>query len=121
MRSWKLYCELLTPLASSGRITLPTIPPGCAHNAHMFYIKSADLDERTRLLRWLKKRGIEAVFHYVPLHSSPAGREFGVFHGEDLFTTRESDRLLRLPLFYGLRRDQVETVAEAIEAFYREN
>lgn len=121
MRSWKLYRELLTPLASSGRITLPTVPPGCEHNAHMFYIKAADLDERTRLLRCLKERGIEAVFHYVPLHSSPAGREFGVFHGEDTFTTRESNRLLRLPLYYGLRRDQVETVVEAVEAFYRGN
>lgn len=121
MRSWGLYRELLTPLAARGRIELPAIPADCEHNAHMFYIKAKNLEERTRLIRYLKERGVEAVFHYVPLHSSPAGKQFGRFHGEDQFTTRESDRLLRLPMFYGLRLDQLAAVVDAIEAFYREN
>ena len=121
MRSWNLYRELLSPLAERERIELPTVPQECEHNAHMFYIKTKNLDERSRLIRYLKDRGVEAVFHYVPLHSSPAGKRFGRFHGEDAYTTRESDRLLRLPMFYGLRRDQVATVVETIEAFYQEN
>lgn len=121
MTSWNRYYERFESLANRGRIELPVIPVNCAHNAHMFYLKAKDLDERTRLLQYLKAHGVEAVFHYVPLHSSPAGLQFGRFHGEDRFTTRESDRLVRLPLFYGLTLDQLDTVVETVESFYREN
>lgn len=121
LRSWNCYYERFASLVNRGRVEVPTIPANCVHNAHMFYLKARDLDERTRLLSFLKMNGVEAVFHYVPLHSSPAGLRFGRFHGEDRYTTRESDRLIRLPLFYGLTLDQLDIVVEAVEAFYREN
>ena len=116
---WDQYYEMLSPLAREGRIDLPTVPEGCVHNAHMFYIKAKDLAERTALIEWLKERGILAVFHYVPLHSSPAGLRFGRFHGEDVYTTRESERLVRLPMYYQLTEDECAEVAEAVLAFYR--
>ena len=116
---WNQYYEMLTPLAKEGRIDLPTVPEGCVHNAHMFYIKVKDLAERTALIDWLKERGILAVFHYVPLHSSPAGLRFGRFHGEDVYTTKESERLVRLPMYFQLTEDECTEVAEAILAFYR--
>lgn len=118
MRSFELYRELLTPLADKGKITLPVIPSHCTHNAHMFYIKAKDLEERTALIHYLKENDIQAVFHYIPLHSAPAGQEFGRFHGEDIYTTRESERLLRLPMFYGLTEEQVRYIAEKVTAFY---
>lgn len=118
MNSWKLYRELLTPLAEEGLLTLPTVPEGCEHNAHMFYIKTADLEERTRLIAFLKEQGIQTVFHYIPLHTAPAGQKFGRFFGEDHCTTRESERLLRLPLYYGLKEEQVVYVGEKIKEFY---
>ena len=114
MRSWELYRELLQPLEDRGFVELPFIPGECTHNAHMFYIKAADLEERTRLTAFLKQAGIQAVFHYIPLHSSPAGKRFGRFSGEDRYTTRESERLLRLPLYYGLKEQQVQEVAARI-------
>ncbi len=118
MRSFKLYQELLTPLADKGKITLPFLPSHCTHNAHMFYIKAKDLEERTALIRYLKENDIQAVFHYIPLHSAPAGQQFGRFHGEDIYTTKESERLLRLPMFYGLKEEQVRYIAEKVIAFY---
>ena len=118
LRSWNLYRELLSPLAETGRIELPCLPEGCVHNAHMFWLKARDLEERTALLAHLKARGVGAVFHYVPLHSAPAGLRFGRFCGEDRYTTRESERLLRLPLYYGLTEDDAAAVAEAVLAFY---
>lgn len=118
LKSWNTYYELLKPLAESGKIELPFIPDGCTHNAHMFYIKARDLEERTQLISYLKENGIGAVFHYIPLHSSPAGQQFGRFHGEDKFTTKESERLLRLPMYYGLKQDDVEYVVEKIKEFY---
>lgn len=118
MTSWELYKELLTPLANAGKIVLPTVPEGCVHNAHMFYIKAADLKERTALISHLKENGISSVFHYIPLHSSPAGQKFGRFHGEDIYTTKESERLLRLPMYYGLAADDVRYVCEKIKEFY---
>ncbi len=120
LHCWALYKELLTPLAEAGRIELPFIPEGCVHNAHMFYIKAKDLDERTALIAWLKEHGVSSVFHYVPLHSAAAGRRFGRFHGEDRYTTRESGRLLRLPMYYGLTDGDVETAARTVAAFYGE-
>ena len=118
MNSWKLYYELLKPLAESGVLELPYIPNECEHNAHMFYIKLKDLDERTRLITYLRKQDIGAVFHYIPLHSAPAGRRFGRFNGKDIYTTTESERLLRLPMYYGLQEEYIETICESIKSFY---
>ena len=115
---WNQYWELLTPLKEEGRIELPYIPEYCTHNAHMFYIKTKDMEERTRLIEFLKERGVHAVFHYVPLHSAPAGKKYGRFHGEDRYTTKESDRLLRLPMFYKLTAEEVEYIVEQVKAFY---
>ena len=115
---WEQYRELLTPLAEKERIELPYVPEHCIHNGHMFYIKAKDMEERTRLISFLKENGVQAVFHYVPLHSAPAGQKFGRFFGEDKYTTRESERLLRLPLYYCITEDQVSYVAEKVKAFY---
>ena len=113
---WNTYSQAFAPLAAAGRIEVPTIPEGCVHNAHMYYIKLLDLDDRTAFIKYLKDKGIVAVFHYVPLHSAPAGRKFGRFHGEDRYTTSEGDRLVRLPLYYGLTpEDQEYVIATAME------
>lgn len=119
MQSWNLYYEMLKPLKDRGAIELPTVPQHCKHNAHMFYLKTDNLNVRTRLLEYLKANGIGAVFHYVPLHSSPAGIKYGRFAGEDKYTTRESERLVRLPMYYGLSKEQIEFVCEKINAFYK--
>lgn len=116
---WEQYYRLLSPLAAEGRIELPVIPKDCVHNAHMFYIKTRDLEERQALIQALRDQGILAVFHYIPLHSSPAGRKFGRFHGEDRYTTKESERLLRLPMYYSLTEENVNDVVSVIEEFYR--
>jgi len=118
MNSWNAYYELLQPLAEAGKIELPIIPDGCAHNAHMFYIKCEDLQQRTALIRYLKDHEVNSVFHYIPLHSAPAGLKFGRFYGEDIFTTVESERLTRLPLYYGLKLEEVKYICEQIKAFY---
>lgn len=118
LRAWNMYNELLKPLQEKGRIELPYIPKECTHNAHMFYIKTKDLEERTRLISYLKENDISAVFHYIPLHISPAGAKFGRFHGEDKYTTKESERLLRLPLYYGINDTDIEKVADAVIKFY---
>lgn len=118
LKCWELYHEMLMPLQEEGIIELPFIPEGCAHNAHMFYIKAKDLQERTALIAYLKERGVMAVFHYIPLHSAPAGRQFGRFHGEDVYTTRESERLLRLPMYYGLTEEDIEKTVMGIREFY---
>lgn len=115
---WQEYWEQLTPLAEAGRIELPYVPSYCTHNAHMFYIKTKDMEERSRLIAYLKEKEILSVFHYVPLHSAPAGMKFGRFHGEDCYTTKESERILRLPMYYRLTSDQVEYITEQIKAFY---
>ena len=119
MRNWELYREMLQPLALQEKIELPMVPEGCIHNAHMFYLKAADLEERTELIAYLKAAEIQTVFHYVPLHTAPAGLKFGRFSGEDRYTTRESERILRLPMYYGLKEEQVLYVAEKIKEFYR--
>lgn len=118
LQSWNTYYELLTPLKEKGCIDLPVVPEGCVHNAHMFYIKTKDLEERSRLIAFLKENGIGAVFHYIPLHSSPAGQQFSRFHGEDKYTTKESERLLRLPMYYGLEKKDIEYVVSKIKEFY---
>lgn len=116
---WNQYNELLQPLKERGIIELPTIPQGCVHNAHMYYIKAKDLQERTELIDFLKEEnGVHAVFHYVPLHSAPAGIKFGRFHGEDRYTTKESERLLRLPMFYTLKEEEVNYIVSKVKEFY---
>ncbi|WP_419044442.1 dTDP-4-amino-4,6-dideoxygalactose transaminase [Enorma massiliensis] len=120
LETWSFYYEKLLCLAERGRIELPVVPDGCIHNAHMFYIKCRDLAERSALISYLKKRGIQATFHYIPLHSSPAGEMFGRFSGEDVYTTSESDRLVRLPMYYGLGETDMQAVVEAIISFYSE-
>lgn len=119
MACWNRYYENLLPLMEAGKIGLPVIPDGCVHNAHMFYIKTADLEERTRLIDFLSKNDILAVFHYIPLHTAPAGQRFGRFHGEDVYTTKESERLLRLPMYYRLKVDVVDDICDKIKEFYR--
>ena len=118
LSAWTSYYEGLSIHAGLGRIELPYIPQECVHNAHMFYIKVKDLEERTKLIDHLKKKGITAPFHYIPLHSAPAGQKFGRFFGEDKYTTKESERLLRLPMYYGLKNQQIEYITEKIIEFY---
>lgn len=119
LNSWKEYYNGLKDLADEGKIELPYIPEGCVHNAHMFYIKAKDLEERTALIEYLKANDISTVFHYIPLHSAPAGRKFGRFSGEDVYTTKESERLLRLPMYYHLAQNDREKVIEKIRGFYK--
>ena len=114
LATWHAYYEAFEPLAEAGKVELPVVPEGCVHNAHMFYLKVRDLEERTAFIEHLKQHGVMAVFHYVPLHSSPAGLKFGRFHGEDVFTTRESDRLVRLPMYYGLKKDERAQVVRGV-------
>jgi len=118
MRSWELYYTELEPLAERGLIGLPHIPSECAQNGHAFYIKTADCAERTRLIKFFKGRGIAATFHYIPLHNSQAGQEHGQFHGPDRYTTVESERILRLPLYYRLENEKVAYVINSLRAFY---
>ena len=115
---WNRYYERLTSLKEAGKIELPTVPEGCVHNAHMFYIKAKDIEERTDLIAFLKENGIHSVFHYIPLHSAPAGIKFGRFHGQDKYTTSESERLTRLPMFYGLTLEQVDYICDMVIKFY---
>ncbi len=119
LSSWNLYNELFKPMAEKGLIELPHIPKECAHNAHMYYIKVKNMEERTRLISYLKENGVYAVFHYVPLHSSPAGQKFGRFFGQDKYTTKESERLLRLPMYYGLKSKDIEYIANVIHNFFK--
>lgn len=111
---WNYYDKALRPLAEAGLIDQPFVPDYAQHNAHMYYIKVKNLEVRTSLLGYLKEKGVLAVFHYIPLHSSKAGKQFGRFHGEDVYTTKESERLMRLPLFYNLTDEQMEYIARCI-------
>lgn len=117
---WNRYWDGLEKLSDEGKIVRPTIPEGCVHNAHMFYLKARDLEERTALISYLKEQGIQAVFHYIPLHTAPAGQRYGVFVGEDRYTTAESEKLVRLPLYYNLALDQVDYIIDKVQAFYKE-
>lgn len=119
MNSWKEYYRQLQPLKEAGLIELPFVPENCTHNAHMFYIKTKDLEERQELIGYLKSKGIAAVFHYIPLHSSPAGQKYGTFSGEDRYTTKESERLLRLPMYYGLEKKQIDYIVKTVNEFYK--
>ena len=116
---WNRYREGLSELEKKEYIEFGVIPDECTNNAHMFYIKVRDLENRTDLLNFLKENGIQAVFHYVPLHSAPAGRKFGRFNGEDRYTTKESERLIRLPLFYSISDEEVEYTIEMLLKYFR--
>lgn len=118
MRAWKQYDERMERLEQMGCIERLQCPEHCHHNAHLYAIKTRDLDERTRLISHLKERGILAAFHYVPLHSSEAGKRFGEFVGDDRYTTKESERLVRLPMSNDLSEEEVDCVYQAICEFY---
>lgn len=120
LATWNAYAEAFRPLAQEGKIDLPTVPADCVHNAHMFYVKLRDLAQRTAFIQYLRDREISSVFHYIPLHSSPAGLKFGRFCGEDVYTTRESDRLARLPLYYGMKPEDRERVIDTVLSFFRD-
>lgn len=115
---WNRYYDGLKALKEAGKIELPYVPEECVHNAHMFYIKAKDLEERTALISFLKENGIMCVFHYIPLHSAPAGMKFGEFKGEDVYTTKESEKLARLPMYYGLTMEQVDYIISKVKEFY---
>ena len=119
LASWQKYYDAFEELEKEGFVQRPIIPEGCKHNAHMFYLKAKDLEERTALISFLKENGVMAVFHYIPLHSAPAGQKFGVFHGEDRYTTSESDRLLRLPMYYDLTDEDINKVIDTVIKFYK--
>jgi dTDP-4-amino-4,6-dideoxygalactose transaminase len=118
LATWAAYDKALRPLEAAGYIELPYLPEGCVHNAHMYWLKLADLQERTAFIAHLKERGVMAVFHYIPLHSSPAGEMFGRFDGEDRFTTRESERLVRLPMYFGMSDADRQIVIDAALSFF---
>lgn len=119
LRSWEFYYEELLCLKKEKKLELPIVPTNCTHNAHMFYIKVKNLEERTALAKYLKEKGIISNFHYIPLHSAPAGKKYGVFKGEDNYTTKESERLLRLPMFYGMKKENLEKVVMEIKNYYK--
>jgi len=119
MNSWNKYYAAFKELVDAGKVELPTVPEGCEHNAHMFYIKCKDLEERTALISYAKENDILMVFHYIPLHSAPAGKKYGRFAGEDVYTTKESERLVRLPLYYGLTDDDQAKVIKTVIDFYK--
>ena len=118
MAIWNRYYEELKPLQDMGIVELPIIPETCKHNAHIFYVKTRNLDERTRLINYMKDNDILAVFHYIPLHISPAGKKFGEFRGEDKYTTKESERLVRLPLYFDLDESTQGYIISKLKQFY---
>jgi len=118
MATWNMYHEAFEELEQKGLVERPFIPEHCTHNAHMYYLKCKDLEERSSLISYLKENDILAVFHYIPLHSAPAGAKYSRFHGEDKFTTAESERLVRLPLYYGLKKEEVEYIIGKVKEFY---
>lgn len=120
MKTWNMYYDGLCCLADTGKAELPYIPKECGHNAHIFYIKVKDLEERTRFIRYMGSMGINLAFHYVPLHTAPAGQKYGEFFGIDRYTTKESERLVRLPLYYGMKQIDVERIIDCIRKFFKE-
>ena len=120
LATWNYYYEHLKPLSDAGKLELPHIPTECEHNAHMFYVKLKNLQERTAFIAYLKECNVQSVFHYIPLHSAPAGLKFGRFSGEDAYTTKESERLARLPMYYGLSRTDLQTIVATVEGFFAE-
>ena len=119
MHTWNMYFDAFEELENKERIERPFVPADCKHNAHMFYLKCKDLEERSAFIKFLGENGILAVFHYIPLHGAPAGKLFGRFNGEDVYTTKESERLVRLPLYYGLKEEEVEYIIGKVKEFYK--
>lgn len=119
LASWSYYYEKLEPLQAAGKLQLPTVPDDCTHNAHMFYIKVQDIEVRSNLIEHLKNNDIMAVFHYIPLHSSVAGQEKGFFSGVEKYTTKESERLIRLPMWYTIKELELDKVISSIYQFYQ--
>lgn len=119
LATWNNYYNSFKKLESEGKIKLPIIPKECKHNAHMFYLKCKSLDERSALISYLSDNDIKAVFHYIPLHSSPAGIKYGRFDGVDEYTTSESEKLVRLPLYYNIDEKDVEMVKKRVKEFYK--
>ncbi|MEO1922945.1 MAG: dTDP-4-amino-4,6-dideoxygalactose transaminase [Nautiliaceae bacterium] len=120
LNAWDFYYENLKKLEDNGYLELPVIPKDCNHNAHIFYIKVKNEKVRDRLLNFLKQNGILATFHYIPLHTSPAGKKYGEFRGKDIYTIKESSRLIRLPLFYGIKKEEQLFIIRKIEEFFKE-
>lgn len=119
MKTWNAYYKAFKPLEEAGKLELPHVPAGCVHNAHMFYVKLRNLEERTRFIACMRENDVSCVFHYVPLHSAPAGVKYGRFCGEDLYTTRESERLVRLPVYYGMGTAPLDAVVAAVYRFFK--
>lgn len=119
LSNWNLYYEMLKPLQDADKLQLPVIPEECTHNGHMFYIVTRNLEERSALISFLREKELQSVFHYVPLHSAKAGLKYGRFHGEDRYTTKVSNGLLRLPMYYGLKAEEVTAVCRRIKEFYK--
>jgi len=119
LRSWELYYQGILKAVDRSQLVLPTVESHCAHNAHMFYIKTLGLEQRNQLISFLKNKEISSAFHYVPLHNSRAGKKYGTFSGVDRYTTKESERLVRLPLYYGLSEEKIHYVCEAVDKFYQ--
>ncbi len=119
LKTWNTYYQALKPLEKTGKLELPYVQEGCVHNAHMFYIKLKDLDERTRFIAYMKKHDVLCVFHYIPLHSAPAGLKYGRFAGEDEYTTKESERLVRLPMYYGMAPEDARRVIQVVQGFFQ--
>lgn len=118
MDTWNYYYNELKYLQEKGMVELPVIPEECIHNAHMFYVKLKNLSERTEFITYLRDKGVQSTFHYIPLHSAPAGEKFGRFHGEDQFTTSESERLTRLPMYYGIGEQDRKYVVDCIKEYF---
>ena len=120
LNTWNAYYHAFKPLADAGKIDIPYIPKDCVHNAHMFYLKFKDLEQRTDFMTYMKENGVVCSFHYVPLHSAPAGLKFGRFYGDDVYTTKESERLTRLPMYYGIGKNDVNAVIDCVLKYFEE-
>ena len=118
LNTWNYYYSELLSLQNQGKIQLPIIPEGCRHNAHMFYVKMKDLNQRTDFIKYLKNNGIQSTFHYIPLHSAPAGVKYGCFVGKDIYTTLESERLVRLPMYYRIMEEDKRYIVDCIKKYF---
>jgi len=118
LTTWNYYNDGFVDLIGKEKVSTVVIPPTCEHNAHMYWLKTKDLEERTSLIDFLRENGVYAVFHYIPLHSAEAGKKFGKFHGEDVYTTKESERLLRLPMYYGMDDFDKSKVVDVVRRYF---
>ena len=119
LKVWNRFYNAFKPLEEAGKVELPFIPTDCVHNAHMFYLKCKDLNERTAFISFMKEKGVQCVFHYIPLHSAPAGLKYGRFVGEDKYTTKESERLVRLPMYYGMTEEEQKAVIDSVLDYFK--